>query len=57
MLRKLSRFLFGYDVFISYPYTGGKAYARALQQQLANLDYEPFLDEEELPPAKRSSPH
>src|SRR3954451_8244913 len=48
MLQRVSRLLFGYDIFISYPYADGKRYAEALKRQLAGLDFACFLDKQEL---------
>ena len=39
MLERLSKFLFGYDYFISYAYADGRDYAAALNEKLANLDF------------------
>ena len=49
MLAGLYKFLFGYDIFISYSYKDGKQYAEALEAKLANLDFSCFLDKKELP--------
>lgn len=48
MISQISKFLFGFDVFISYPYADGREYAWALERQLTNLDFACFLDKEEL---------
>jgi WD40 repeat protein len=45
----LARFLFGYDIFISYAYSDGRQYAGALEDKLANLDFSCFFDRKELP--------
>ena len=49
MLKQFTTLLFGYDVFISYPYADGKQYAEELERRLTNLDLACFLDKEELP--------
>jgi hypothetical protein len=48
MLAGLSKFLFGYDIFISYSYADGRQYAEALEDKLTNLDFSCFLDKKEL---------
>jgi WD40 repeat protein len=53
MLDGLSRFLFGYDFFISYAYKDGIAYAAALEKKLSDLDFACFLDASELPPGEQ----
>jgi len=40
--------LFGYDVFISYSWTDGRAYAESLRDQLAALGLVIFLDDDRL---------
>lgn len=52
MLGRLSRFLFGYDFFISYAYKDGRDYAGELEKQLSNLDFACFFDASELPPGE-----
>jgi WD40 repeat protein len=46
----LFKFLFRYDIFISYARSDGKEYALKLRDQLKQLDFTCFLDYEELPP-------
>ena len=49
LFRSLFRFLFRYDVFISYARRDGKEYALKLRDQLKALDFSCFLDYDELP--------
>jgi len=46
---KITDFLFGYDIFISYSRRDGSAYAQLLQQELEARDYRCFIDRRELP--------
>jgi hypothetical protein len=55
MLERLSKFLLGYDFFISYAYQDGQEYATALSDKLNNLDYACFFDASELVWSKNSS--
>lgn len=48
MLERLSKFLFGYDIFISYSYSDGKPYAHALEKGLTARDFSCFLDKNEM---------
>lgn len=50
LFRRLFRFVFRYDIFISYARGDGGKYAVALKDQLTKLDFSCFLDLEELPP-------
>jgi WD40 repeat protein len=50
LFRRLFRFVFRYDIFISYARGDGARYAVALKDQLTKLDFACFLDVEELPP-------
>ena len=50
LFRRLFRFVFRYDIFISYARSDGAKYAAALKDQLTKLDFSCFLDVEELPP-------
>src|SRR5918998_1572202 len=50
LFRRLFKFLFRYDIFISYARRDGKGYALKLKEQLTSLDFSCFLDYEELPP-------
>ena len=50
LFRRLFRFVFRYDIFISYARGDGAKYAVALKDQLTQLDFSCFLDVEELPP-------
>ncbi|HEX6647972.1 MAG TPA: TIR domain-containing protein [Pyrinomonadaceae bacterium] len=45
----LFRFVFRYDIFISYARRDGKEYALKLRDQLKHLDFSCFLDLDELP--------
>jgi WD40 repeat protein len=47
--KSLFRFLFRYDIFISYARRDGKDYALKLRDQLRQLDFSCFLDDDELP--------
>jgi hypothetical protein len=47
--RSLFKFLFRYDIFISYARGDGKEYALKLRDQLKQLDFSCFLDADELP--------
>jgi hypothetical protein len=49
LINHLTTLVFGYDVFISYPYADGKPYAEALEGQLNQLDFTCFIDKKELP--------
>src|ERR1051325_10618421 len=49
LFRLLFKFLFRYDVFISYARRDGKDYALKLRDQLKALDFSCFLDFDELP--------
>jgi WD40 repeat protein len=49
LFRRLFKFLFRYDVFISYARRDGKGYALKLKEQLTRLDFSCFLDYDELP--------
>ncbi len=49
LFRRLFRFVFRYDIFISYARGDGAKYAAALKDQLTKLDFTCFLDVEELP--------
>ena len=50
LFKTLFRFLFRYDIFISYARSDGKEYALKLRDQLKQLDFSCFLDYDELPP-------
>lgn len=50
LFKTLFRFLFRYDIFISYARSDGKEYALKLRDQLRQLDFSCFLDYDELPP-------
>lgn len=50
LFKALFKFLFRYDIFISYARRDGKEYALKLRDQLKQLDFTCFLDYEELPP-------
>ena len=50
VFKSLFRFLFRYDIFISYARRDGKNYALKLRDQLRQLDFSCFLDDDELPP-------
>jgi WD40 repeat protein len=50
VFRLLFKFLFRYDIFISYARSDGKEYAAKLRDQLRQLDFSCFLDYDELPP-------
>jgi len=50
LFRSLFKFLFRYDIFISYARSDGKDYALKLRDQLRQLDFSCFLDFDELPP-------
>lgn len=50
LFRSLFKFLFRYDIFISYARGDGKEYALKLRDQLKQLDFSCFLDFDELPP-------
>lgn len=52
----LFRARFRYDVFISYSHSDAKQYAVNLKQQLGNLDFACFIDEEESPPGLSLGP-
>lgn len=47
-LQRFSKWLLGYDVFLSYAYADGQEYARRLEKELTNRDFSCFLDLEEL---------
>jgi WD40 repeat protein len=49
LFRRMFKFLFRYDVFISYARRDGKGYALKLKEQLTRLDFSCFLDYDELP--------
>lgn len=49
LFRHLFKFLFRYDIFISYARRDGKGYALKLRDQLTRLDFSCFLDYDELP--------
>src|SRR3954471_22219683 len=49
LFRLLFKFLFRYDIFISYARRDGKDYAVKLRDQLRQLDFSCFLDFDELP--------
>ena len=53
MLDRLSKFLFGYDFFISYAYKDGREYAEYLVKKLGDLDFACFFDSSELPPGEQ----
>ena len=48
-LEAAAKFLFGYDLFISYARFDASGYAQALADDLARLDYSSYLDREDLP--------
>jgi WD40 repeat protein len=50
LFKSLFRFLFRYDIFISYARRDGKEYALKLSDQLKQLDFSCFLDHDEAPP-------
>jgi WD40 repeat protein len=50
LFKSLFKFLFRYDIFISYARSDGKDYALKLRDQLRQLDFSCFLDFDELPP-------
>src|SRR5215470_5449077 len=50
VFKSLFRFIFRYDIFISYARRDGKNYALKLRDQLRQLDFSCFLDDDELPP-------
>jgi len=56
LFKGLFRARFRYDVFISYSHRDAKKYAANLKQQLGNLDFSCFIDEEESPPGSSLDP-
>ena len=56
LFKGLFRARFRYDVFISYSHHDAKKYAANLKQQLGNLDFSCFIDEEESPPGSSLDP-
>jgi TIR domain len=50
LFKALFRARFRYDVFISYSHQDADEYAANLNRQLASLDFNCFIDEEESPP-------
>src|SRR5262249_36595239 len=55
VFNRLFRFVFRYDIFISYARTDAKDYAFKLRDQLKQLDFTCFLDYDELPPGNSLS--
>ncbi len=49
MLSEAAKFIFGYDIFISYSRGDAQGYAEALEKELKDLDFSCFLDKKELP--------
>ena len=49
MLSQFVKVLLGYDLFVSYSRRDAGPYARALVEQLEDLDFSCFIDVEELP--------
>ena len=47
LLQCAADFLFGYDYFISYAWSDGRAYAAALTRELEGMGFECFLDSED----------
>jgi hypothetical protein len=47
LFQRVADFLFGYDYFISYAWSDGRAYAAALTRELEGMGFECFLDSED----------